>query len=51
MKIKAYIPEDFTIEAVGRAYELGLISQQEAREMIRRIWGTDIMNSNTKEEN
>lgn len=46
MKIKAYIPEDFTIEAVGRAYELGLISQQEAREMIRRIWGTDILFTN-----
>lgn len=46
MKIKAYIPEEFTIEAVGRAYELGLISQQEAREMIRRIWGTDILFTN-----
>ena len=46
MKIKTYIPEEFTIEAVGRAYELGLISQQEAREMIRRIWGTDILFTN-----
>lgn len=46
MKIKAYIPEEFTIEAVGRAYELNLISQEEAREMIRRIWGTDILFTN-----
>jgi hypothetical protein len=46
MKIKGNMTEDFTIEAVGRAYELGLISQQEAREMIRRIWGTGILFTN-----
>jgi hypothetical protein len=42
MKIKGNMTENFTIEAVGRAYELDLISMPEAREMIRRIWGTDI---------
>lgn len=41
MKIKGNMTENFTIEAVGRAYELNLISMPEAREMIKRIWGID----------
>ena len=48
MKIKGNMTENFTIEAVGRAYELDLISMPEAREMIRRIWGIDSLE--TKEQ-
>lgn len=41
MKIKGNMTENFSIESIGRAYELNLISQAEAREMIRRVWGID----------
>lgn len=49
MKIKGNMTENFTIEAVGRAYELNLISQAEAREMIRRIWGTESFEGKNEE--
>lgn len=46
MKIKGNMTENFTIEAVGRAYELDLISREQAQEMIRRIWGIDTTTTN-----
>lgn len=46
MKIKGNMTENFSIEAIGRAYELDLISQAEAREMIRRVWGIDTITTN-----
>ena len=47
-KMKTFMPEELTIESICRVYELNLITEKEARALVRQVWGIDSQKSEEK---